>query len=219
MDSSLQTRRHDTSRNVLADWEDIPDPQKIKNIIEALRARGFEAEFVSDRKAALEKVRSLLPDGARVMTGGSKTLEEIGFTPLLMSGDHPWVNLKSKIMAENDREKQFALRREAVFADYFLRSVHAVTSSGQLVAGSATGSQLAAYAYGGRNLILVVGTQKIVEDLDEALRRLREHSVPLEDRRMKSMGAPGTYLSKIFIYEREAQRNVHVILVNEKLGF
>ena len=88
-----------------------------------------------------------------------------------------------------------------------------------MVAGSASGSQLGAYAFGGNNLIIVAGTNKITEDLDEALLRLREHSVPLEDKRMKSLGFPGTYLSKIFIYEGERQRNVHVILVNEKLGF
>ncbi len=207
------------SQSVTAEWENIPDTHALERTIDALSARGFNAEFVPDRAAALEKVRSLLPEGARVMTAGSKTLEEIGFTPLLTSGDHGWVNLKSKIIAEKDKEKQLALRREATFADYFLGSVHAVTTSGQLVAGSASGSQLAAYAFGGKNLILVVGVQKITEDLDQALARLREHSVPLEDKRMKSLGAPGTYLSKIFIFEREAQRNVHVILVNEKLGF
>ncbi len=161
----------------------------------------------------------MIPEGAQVMTGGSRTLEEIGLTSLLASGDHPWQNMKAQIVSEKDREKQLALRRQALFADYFLGSVHAITTSGEMVAGSATGSQLGAYAYGGRNLILIAGTNKITRDLEEALMRLREHSVPLEDKRMKGLGFPGTVLSKIFIYEREPQRNVHVILVNEKLGF
>jgi hypothetical protein len=69
----------------------------------------------------------------------------------------------------------------------------------------------------------VVGTHKITSNLDEALRRLREHCVPLEDKRMKSLGAPGTVLSKILIYEKESHPqtifNVRVILVNEPLGF
>ncbi len=197
----------------------MPDVQTVEETLGALKARGFKAELVPDRQAALERVRSLLPDGAQVMTGSSRTLDEIGFTTLLASGEHPWLNLKGQIMAEKDREKQLALRRQAIFADYFLGSVHAITTAGQMVAASASGSQLAAYAYGGRNLILVAGTQKITTDLNEGLRRLREYTTPLEDRRMKGLGAPGTYLSKIFIFEREAQRNVHVILVNEKLGF
>jgi len=205
--------------SVAGTWETLPGPRTIQMTIGALNSRGFKAELVSDRKAALEKVVSLLPEGAQVMTGGSTTLEEIGFTRLLASGDHSWVNLKGQVLAEKDAERQLAMRRQAVFADYFLGSVHAITTAGELVAGSATGSQLAAYAYGGKNLILVAGTQKITSNLDEALRRLREHTTPLEDKRMKSLGAPGTYLSKIFVYEREARRNVCVVLVNEKLGF
>jgi len=200
-------------------WDRVPEQETIDKTIRALNARGFKAELVSDRRAALEKVRSLIPNGAEVMTGSSKTLEEIGLANALASGDHPWNNLKARIVAEMDRERQMALRRMATFADYFLGSVHAITTDGQMVAGSASGSQLGAYAFGGKNLIIVAGTNKITEDLDEALLRLREHSVPLEDQRMKKLGFPGTFLSKIFIYEGEHQRNVHVLLVNEKLGF
>jgi len=200
-------------------WERLPDKETVDETIRALNAHGFRAELVPDRRAALEKVRSLIPNGAEVMTGSSRTLDEIGLVSALSAGDHPWNNLKARIVAEKDREKQLTLRRMATFADYFLGSVHAVTTRGQMVAGSASGSQLGAYAFGGKNLIIVVGTNKITKDLDEALLRLRDHSVPLEDQRMKGLGFPGTYLSKIFIYEGERQRNVHVILVNEKLGF
>jgi len=200
-------------------WERLPDKETVDVAIRALNARGFKAELVPDRRAALEKVRSLIPDGAEVMTGSSKTLEEIGLVNALSTGDHPWNNLKAKIVSERDREKQMTLRRMATFADYFIGSVHAITTEGEMVAGSASGSQLGAYAFGGKNLIIVAGTNKITEDLNEALLRLREHSVPLEDQRMKSLGFPGTYLSKVFIYEGERQRNVRVILVNERLGF
>jgi len=200
-------------------WERLPHKQTVDAAIRALNAHGFKAELVPDRGAALERVRSLIPNGADVMTGSSKTLDEIGLVSSLSSGDHPWNNLKAKIVSEKDREKQMTLRRMATFADYFIGSVHAITTDGQMVTGSASGSQLGAYAFGGKNLIIVAGTNKITGDLDEALLRLREHSVPLEDQRMKSLGFPGTYLSKIFIYEGEKQRNVRVILVNEKLGF
>lgn len=200
-------------------WEKLPEQEIVQETIRALNARGFKAELVPDRRAALERVRELIPDGAEVMTGSSKTLEEIGLVGALASGDNRWNNLKAEIVAEKDRGKQMKLRRMATFADYFLGSVHAITSKGQMVAGSASGSQLAAYAFGGKSLIIVAGTNKITEDLEEGLLRLREHSTPLEDRRMKSLGFPGTYLSKIFIYEGEMQRNVHVILVNERLGF
>jgi hypothetical protein len=200
-------------------WERLPNGDTVNETIRALNAHGFKAELVPDRKAALERVRSLIPNGAEVMMGSSRTLDEIGLVSALSTGDHPWNNVKARIAAEKDREKQMTLRRMATFADYFLGSVNAITTKGQMVAGSASGSQLAAYAFGGKNLIIVAGTNKITEDLDEALLRLREHSVPLEDQRMKGLGFPGTYLSKIFVYEEERQRNVYVILVNEKLGF
>jgi len=200
-------------------WERPPERATVEETVRALNARGFKAELFPDRKAALNRIRSLIPSGAEVMTGSSKTLEEIGLVNVLTSGDHPWKNMKAQIMTEKDRERQMKLRQMATFAEYFLGSVHAITMKGQMVAGSAGGSQLAAYAFGGKNLIVVAGTNKITEDLDEALLRLREHSTPLEDQRMKSLGFPGTYLSKILIYEGERLRNVHVILVNEKLGF
>lgn len=212
-------RSEEPEQTERASWETLPDTQTVERTAESLRANGFKVDVVADRKAAIGKIGSLIPDGARVMTGSSATLDAIGLTKMLSKENHPWVNLKGKIVAEQDPQKKAELRRQATFADYFLGSVHSVTETGHLVAGSASGSQLAAYAYGGDNLILVVGAQKITANLDEALRRLREHSVPLEDARMKGLGARGTVLSKILIYEREPWRNVHVIIINEKLGF
>jgi hypothetical protein len=200
-------------------WDKLPDRSVVDETVNALRANGFKAESLPNRAAALERIRSLIPEGSQVMTGSSRTLEEIGLTSLLASGNHGWENMKARIVAEQDKGKQLALRRQALFADYFLGSVHAVTMKGEMIAGSASGSQLAAYAYGGKNLILVAGTNKITTDLDEGMMRLREHTFPLEDSRMKGLGFPGTILAKIFIYEREPTRNVHVILVDEKLGF
>jgi hypothetical protein len=207
------------SQTERATWESLPGPQTVERTAEALRANGFKVHVVPDPKAAMEKIGSLIPDGAKVMTGSSATLDAIGLTKMLSTGNHPWVNLKGQIIAEQDPKKKTELRKQATFADYFLGSVHAVTETGHLVAGSASGSQLAAYAYGGDNLFLVVGAQKITANLDEALRRLREHSLPLEDARMKRLGMRGTVLSKILIYEREPWRNVNVIIINEKLGF
>jgi L-lactate utilization protein LutC len=204
-------------------WETLPDSQRVEQTATALRANGFKVDFVANGKEALENVRSLIPEGRTVMTGSSTTLDQIGFSSLLKSGAHPWVNLKERVIAEKDAQKRLDLARQATLADYFLGSVHAVTMAGQLVVGSGSGSQIAAYAFMAKNLIFVVGTHKITPNLDEALRRLREHCVPLEDKRMKGLGAPGTVLSKILIYEKEPHPETlftaRVILVNEPLGF
>jgi L-lactate utilization protein LutC len=191
----------------------------VAKTIEALKARGISAELVADRPRALEAVKRLIPDGAEVMTGSSKTLEEIGFVDLLKSGARPWKNLKAAIQAETDPSRQMDLRRKAALSQYFLGSVHAVTESGEAIIVSGGGSQLAPYAYTAQKVIWVVGTQKIVPTLEEGLRRVREHSLPLEDRRMKALGYPGSAIGKILIVERERPGRIHTVFVSEAIGF
>ena len=142
---------------------------------------------------------------------------------MLAKGELNWlVYPLETIVAEKDPAKQAELRSRAHFADYYLGSVHALAETGEMVIASASGSQLASLAHTAKNLILVVGAQKITPTLETALRRLRDYVVPLEDERMKSTGAPGTALAKILIIEQEPAfmgRSVRVIFVNEKLGF
>lgn len=104
--------------------------------------------------------------------------------------------------------------------DYFLGSVQAIAQSGEVVSCDASGTRTGPYAYGPNKVIWVAGVNKIVKDLEQALRRMREHCIPLEDQRMKSVGYPGTTLSRIIIYEREMDPNrITLLLVKEKLGF
>ena len=100
-------------------------------------------------------------------------------------------------------------------------SVHSVTQPGEVVIASATGSQLASYVYASHNVIWVVGTQKIVLTLEEALKRIREYFLPLEDERVKQAGFKGSAVAKILIFEKETlpSRKITLIFVNEKLGF
>jgi acyl-CoA hydrolase len=145
-------------------------------------------------------------------------MEELGVTPEIQdSGRYEAIRPKLNRM---DRETQArAMAKLASAPDYMLGSVHAVTEDGYLVAASGTGSQLAPYASGAGNLVLVVGSQKVVRDLEEALRRIREYSLPLEDSRMKSLGYPGSLVSKILIMQWERPGRVTVILLEEPIGF
>jgi len=193
----------------------------IKKVIEAVKRGGINPEFVNTKEEALQRLNKLIVPGAEVMTGSSRTLDEIGFIDLLKSGKHPWKNWKDVILAEKDEAKQMKLRRESVSSDYFLGSVHAVAETGEAVIASNTGSQLPSYAYTSKNVIWVVGTQKIVPTLENALERVREYVFPLEDARMKSMGYPGSNISKLLIFQKEINpdRKITILLVNEKLGF
>lgn len=202
------------------DWNAVPSEETIQATLQAVKGRGFEAFLVANRAEALNKVQELIPRGASVMAGASVTLDEIGFTDYLKSGQHPYQNLKVAILAEKDPGKQALLRRQSVTADYYLGSVQAIAQSGEIVSCDASGSRTGPYSYGPGKVLWVAGVNKIVLDLAQALRRVREHCVPLEDKRMKSLGYPGTTLARILIFEREIfPQRTTLVLVREKLGF
>jgi hypothetical protein len=204
-------------------YDSLPEPERIQRTLESVNARGIHAELVGTKEAALERTKALIPPGALVMTGASVTLQQIGFEAVLISGDHPWRNFKADLLAETDPVKQAAMRRQGTLAEFYLGSVNALAETGELVFASGSGSQLPAYAYTSRNVIWVVGTHKITPTLEDALRRIREYVLPLEDQRQRSVGnRAGSQINKILIIEREpayVRRNLTLILVNEQLGF
>jgi hypothetical protein len=207
----------------LMDFVTIAGPEAIEKTVGALRSRGIAAEVLSTRGEALARLQAIIPAGATVMTGASVTLREIGFEQLLLSKAHPWRNLKDEILAEKDPQRQSRLRRQAALADCFIGSVHAVAQSGQIVVASATGSQLAAYVYASPHVIWVVGAQKITRTLEEGLRRVHEHILPHEEKRMRELsgGKFGTMVGKMLIFERESPltgRKLTLLLVREAVG-
>jgi L-lactate utilization protein LutC len=202
-------------------YDTLASKEVINRTMEALKARNVNAELVDSKEDALGKINALIPPGKEVMTGSSTTLDQIGFTELLKSGKHPWKNLKGQILSEKDPGKQMELRKKSITSEYFLGSVHAVAQTGEIMVLSATGSQIGPYAFSSDNVIWIVGTQKIVPTLQEGFNRTREYVVPLEDKRMKSIGYPGTNIGKYLIFERETlpNRKINLIFVHEKLGF
>ena len=119
-----------------------------------------------------------------------------------------------------DRQTQGReIRKLAAAPDYMLGSVHAITETGDLVVASASASQLGPYASGAGRVILVVGVQKIVRNLDEALRRIEQRVFPYEDTMVRERLNTGTFIGKILIIRREwIAGRVIVILVREPLG-
>jgi hypothetical protein len=204
-------------------YNTIPDAERLQRTVDAVNRRGIHAELAQTKESALERVQSLIPAGAVVMTGASVTLQQIGFEALLISGNHPWRNFKADLLAEKDPLKQSAMRREGTLAEYYLGSVNALAETGELVFASGSGSQLPAYAFTSRNVIWVAGTQKITPSLEDAVRRVREYVLPLEDQRQKSIGnQAGSRINRMLIIEGEPaylRRNLRLILVNQALGF
>src|SRR5574339_909063 len=205
------------------DYDTLPAPERVQRTVGAVIGRGIHAELVETKEAALERVKALIPPGCVVMTGSSVTLKQIGFEEILIRGDHPWRNFKADLLAEKDPAKQSAMRRQGALAEYYLGSVNALAETGELVFASGSGSQLPAYAYTSRNVIWVVGAQKITPTLEDALKRVREYVLPKEDQRQKSLGnKAGSHINRILIIEGEPaylRRNLTLILVNQVLGF
>lgn len=203
-------------------YTELASGEVINQTLTALKANNFEGLVLDTKEQALNKIKELIPRGASVMNGSSRTLEQIGFVDLLKSGNHGWDNLHEKVLAEKDPVKQSLLRRQAVASDYYLGSAHAITRDGQLMFASNSGSQLPHLAFTSPNIILVVGTHKIVKDLADGNRRIQEQIIPLEDVNMMNKYGVGTAWNKSLILHKENpmfSRKVLVIFVKEALGF
>jgi hypothetical protein len=103
--------------------------------------------------------------------------------------------------------------------EFALGSVHAVTRGGTLVIASASGSQLASYAWGAAHVIFVVGAQKLVPSLDEARERIAEHSLPLEDARAYAAYGQNSRVGKVLEIHQEDPGRIHVVLIRQQVGF
>ncbi len=137
----------------------------------------------------------------------------------MKSPSPPYRYLNAEWSAETDPAKRAPLRaRLSVEADYYLGSVQAIAEMGEVVGADQSGSRQAFYVYGPPHVILVAGINKLVPTLQDVIRRVREVALPLEDRRMKSLGASGSAIGKLVIYERERPGRITLILIGEHLG-
>jgi hypothetical protein len=191
---------------------------RLDEVATALRTHNIEAVVVEDGEEARAFVLGLIPQGAEVHAGKSKTLEDIGiYAELMESGRYDAVRPR---MAAMDRATQGReIRKLAAAPDFMLGSVAAITADGTLVAASATGSQLGAYAAGAGRLILVVGSQKVVPDLDAAMRRIREVVFPWENDRVRERLGVDTALEKVLLILGEWRPGrTTVVLIREPVG-
>ncbi len=197
----------------------LASAQQIEKVVDALETRNIHAVVVNNGEEAKKLVLNLVPPGAEVYANVSKTLEDIGVTAEIdKSGRYQAV--RPKVVALDRKTQADEIRILRSRPAYIVGSVHAITEDGVMLTASNGGSQIAPYAYGASKVILVVGTQKIVKDLDEGFRRIEEYSYPLEDARLRStLGMPSA-VGKILVVNREVvPGRTTVILVKEELGY
>ena len=182
-----------------------------------MRANNIDARVVDTAEDARRLVLELVPAGAEVHSGKSKTLEDVGlFRELFESGRYDSLRARYTKM---DRQTQAREIRKLMAPDYMLGSVQALTEDGDLVIASASASQLGPYASTAGRLILVVGSQKIVRDLDQALDRIEKRVFPYEDAIVRERMNISTFIGKLLIIRREwIDGRVTVILIREPVG-
>ncbi len=197
----------------------VADEPSVKRTVAALEANGITVLRAPDSATAKRIVLDLIPDAAQVYHGASQTLDVVGITDEIDKSGR-YEPLRPQIWSMDRKTEGDEIRRLGAAPDVMLGSVHAVTETGSLLAASMSGSQLGPYVSGARRVILVVGTQKIVRDLEEGLLRINEYAWRLEDARAQAAYGIHSAVNKVVIINREiTPGRITVVLVEEVLGF
>jgi len=196
----------------------LPDDETLAATVTALEEHGFSVEVVDTLAAARTAVLARIPAGSTVMTNTSVTLQETGIADAVNDGG-PYESARNRMFALDFATQAQEMKAIGGQPDYALGSVHAVTRDGTLVIASASGSQLASYAWGAANVIFVIGAQKLVPDLDTARRRINQHSLKLEDARAQAAYGQHSSIGKILEIHQELPGRIHIVLVRQPTGF
>jgi acyl-CoA hydrolase len=191
---------------------------KIEAAAKALETHNLKVHVVDTVAEARSLLAELLPTEAEVFTASSETLRLSGIAEDIDKSGR-FRSLRATRLAELD-PMSIDARRLGASPDVVVGSAHAVTEDGQIVVASASGSQLSAYAAGASEVFLVIGAQKIVSDLDTALRRVETYSLPLESQRLQELYGQPSVIGKLLILSREIfPGRTTVVISREPIGF
>jgi acyl-CoA hydrolase len=196
----------------------LPDDQALAATVVALEEHGFSVEVVGDRDAARAAVLARIPAGSSVMTNTSVTLDQTGIADAINDGG-PYESARNKMLALDFATQAQQIKAIRGQPDYALGSVHAITRDGILVIASASGSQLASYAWGAADVIFVAGAQKLVPTLQAAHERIYQHSLKLEDARAQAAYGQHSQVGKILEIHQELPGRIHIVLIRQPVGF
>ncbi|MCR4683278.1 MAG: lactate utilization protein [Clostridiales bacterium] len=201
---------------------------KAGQIIKKLAARNMTGYYASNREEALKIALSLIPEGSTVAQGGSMTVSEIGLRQALKDGNYDYLDREAARTPEDKKR----IEERAFTADVFIGSVNAISEDGILVNIDGNSNRVSAYAYGPKKLVLVAGMNKVAADFDAALKRARNEAATINAQRF-GLSTPcsktGTCMNCLspdticcqFLITRFSKHKgrIHVILVNDNLGF
>jgi acyl-CoA hydrolase len=194
--------------------------ERIQKTVESLRQNGFQVQVVDTPEDARKHVENLLPLDKKIFTASSITVKLSGLDDLINGTGTKYLSLREEI-AKLDRVTQFREQVKLGAApDIAVGSVHAITESGHVFIGSASGSQLGPYAAGAEKVIWLVGSQKLVKDANDAMRRLELYAYPMEDVRMHEAVNRPSSLAKILIVNKDLFPNrTTIVIIRQPIGF
>ena len=197
----------------------LASEMSILKTVESLTQRNISALAVDSTDEAFKLLLTLVPSGSEVYCGTSETLNSIGF-PEYIRNNPDYRSLDREFESETDPQNKQELRRLSSISEYYIGSVQAISETGEVVVASSSGSQIGAYAFGAKHVILVSGTQKICPSLSDAMSRVRGYSTDKHDEWLGEKGIGPTPIGKLLILEKETQLGrLTVLLVREDLGW
>ena len=198
-----------------------------QKMIKELESRNMEAYYAASKEDALAKALELIPEGASVTWGGSMSIQEIGLTKALHEGNY---EVLDRDLATTPEEKhQIALK--AFESDFYLASANAISEDGVMVNIDGRANRVAAIAFGPRNVLMIIGMNKVVKTETDAMVRAKEIAAPINAQRFgrtpctvtgscSLCKSPGCICCQTLVtrFSLEPGR-IKVILVNDDLGF
>ncbi len=200
-----------------------------RKTVEALKKNHFQAEYVPSKEEARKRVIELIADSKTVGIGGSVTTAEINILEDLLKIGKEVLNHSLSTLTP---EEKMTIRRRQLTCDCFISSTNALTMDGKLVNVDGTGNRVSAMIFGPKKVIIVVGANKIVKDLDAAMERIEMIAAPLNNKRLNfsnpctqtGVCMDCTGISRIcnittILRKKPSQTDIIVLVVGEELGY
>lgn len=197
-------------------------------VVKALESRNMEAYYVKTKAAALAKALELIPEGSSISWGGTMSAQEIGLTDALHKGNYD-VYDREQVETREEKEK---IAHQALNCDFFIGSTNALSEDGVLVNVDGNANRVAAFAYGPKNVLLIVGMNKVVKTEADAMSRARNEAAPINAQRFGlntpcvkngscfNCKSPQCICCQILITRfSKVPKRTKIILVDENLGF
>lgn len=199
-----------------------------EKLIKALESRNMEGYYAQTKEAALEKALELIPEGSKIGWGGSMSIQEIGLKDAVCSDNYEVFNRDICANPEEKRKTELAI----FDSDYFLCSCNAITEDGVIVNIDGMGNRVAAITWGPKNVLMIVGMNKVVRETRDAVSRARGEAATINAQRFNldtpcsKTGAcfdcksPDTICCQFLLTRfSKVKGRIKVILVNDELGF